>query len=150
MNFVSNEMLPLVLALISGVLMAIQGSLNTSLSKVIGLLEATFVVQFTGTIVVVLLLFGLHLGKGNLGLWQEVPWYSWLGGAVGVAIIYLVAASIPSVGVANATTAIIVGQVLTAILIDHWGAFGLEQAAFSSKQLAGLALLAIGARLLLK
>lgn len=150
LNFISSEMLPLILALVSGVLMAVQGSLNTSLSKVIGLLEATFIVQITGTILVMILLFIFKLGKGNLYAWQEVPWYSWLGGVIGVAIIYLVAASIPSVGVANATTAIIVGQVLTAILIDHFGGFGLERMACSPKQLFGLILLAVGAKLLLK
>jgi transporter family-2 protein len=150
LNFISNEMLPLVLAFLSGVLMAIQGSLNTALSKVIGLLEATFVVHLTGTVLVMALLFIGNMGKGNLYLWQEAPWYSWLGGIVGVAIIYLVAASIPSVGVANATTAIIVGQVVTAVIIDHIGGFGLERVACSPKQLLGLVLLAIGARLLLK
>ena len=150
MNFISSEMLPLVLAFVSGVLMAVQGSINTGLSKVIGLLEATFVVHLTGTILVMLLLFIGNLGKGNLSAWQEAPWYSWLGGILGVAIIYLVAASIPSVGVANATTAIIVGQVLTAIIIDYLGGFGLDRMAYSPKQVLGLVLLAVGARLLLK
>ena len=143
-------MLPLALALISGVLMAVQGSLNSALSKAIGLLEATFVVQLTGTILVIFLLFICNLGKGNLYSWQEAPWYSWLGGIIGVAIIYLVAASIPSVGVANATTAIIVGQVLTAVIIDYFGGFGLDRVACSPKQIFGLVLLAVGARLLLK
>ncbi len=150
LNFISSEMLPLILALISGVLMAVQGSLNTSLSKVIGLLEATFVVQITGTILGMILLFVFKMGKGDLYAWQEAPWYSWLGGIIGVAIIYLVAASIPGVGVANATTAIIVGQVLTAILIDHFGGFGLERMACSPQQVFGLLLLAVGAKLLLK
>ncbi|SDE61651.1 hypothetical protein SPACI_030350 [Sporomusa acidovorans DSM 3132] len=150
MNFVSSEMLPLLLALISGVLMAVQGSLNTGLSKAIGLLEATFIVHFTGTVLVMILLFLFSMGKGNWNAWQAAPWYSWLGGVVGVAIIYLVAASIPQVGVANATTAIIVGQVLTAILIDHFGGFGLDRVACSPQQIGGLILLAVGARLLLK
>ena len=150
MNLISGEMLPLVLAFISGVLMAVQGSLNTSLSKVIGLLEATFVVHITGTILVLVLLFLFKMGKGNFYAWQDVPWYSWLGGFVGVAIIYLVAASIPVVGVANATTAIIVGQVLTAIVIDFCGGFGLERIPCSPTQVLGLVLLAVGAKLLLK
>lgn len=75
MNFISNEMLPLVLALVSGVLMAVQGSLNTALSKVIGLLEATFFVHITGTILAVILLFSLKWekvicmhGKMHLGI----------------------------------------------------------------------------------
>jgi transporter family-2 protein len=123
--------------------------LNTALSKAVGLLETTFVVHITGTILLVVLLFGLRMGKGNLSALAEAPWYAYLGGVVGVAIIYLVAASIPDVGVANATTAIIVGQVLTAIIIDHFGAFGLEQMNFGWNQILGLVLLAIGGKLLL-
>jgi transporter family-2 protein len=60
-----------------------------------------------------------------------------------------VVASIPRVGVALATTAIIVGQVATALLIDHFGWFGLEKMPFTWWKAAGLVLLAAGARLML-
>jgi len=147
---ISGNILPLLLALISGVLMAVQGSLNTALSKVVGLLETTFIVHVTGTIILLILLFMFRMGKGNLYELSAAPWYAYLGGVVGVGIIYLVAASIPEVGVANATTAIIVGQVITAIIIDHFGAFGLERIAYGWNQIVGLILLGIGAKLLLK
>ena len=147
---ISGNILALSLALISGVLMAVQGSLNTALSKVVGLLETTFIVHVTGTIILMILLFVIPMGKGNLYAFSEAPWYAYLGGAVGVGIIYLVAASIPEVGVANATTAIIIGQVLTAIIIDHFGIFGLDKVACSWNQIIGLILLVIGAKLLLK
>jgi transporter family-2 protein len=145
----SGNTIALLLAFVSGVLMAVQGSLNTALSKVIGLLETTFVVHITGTILLVVLLFGLRISKGNLSALSEAPWYAYMGGIVGVAIIYLVAASIPEVGVANATTAIIIGQVITAIIIDHFGVFGLEQITYGWNQILGLVLLAIGGKLLL-
>lgn len=150
MDFIPAHLLPLVLALISGVLMAVQGSLNSALSKVVGLWEATFVVHAVGTMVLLVVLFGLKVGRGDLTALSQAPWYSYLGGLVSVFIIYLVAASIPAVGVANATTAIIVGQVLTAVLIDHFGGFGLERVPCGWNQLAGLVLLAVGAKLLLK
>ncbi len=146
----SGNLLSLLLALISGVLMAVQGSLNTTLSKAIGLLETTFIVHITGTILLMILLFILRMGRGNLYALPEAPWYAYLGGVIGVGIIYLVAASIPEVGVANATTAIIIGQVLTAIIIDHFGAFGLEKMPYGWSQFLGLTLLVIGGKLLLK
>ena len=146
----SGNLLSLLLALISGVLMAVQGSLNTTLSKVVGLLETTFIVHITGTILLMILLFILRMGRGNLYALPEAPWYAYLGGVIGVGIIYLVAASIPEVGVANATTAIIIGQVLTAIIIDHFGAFGLEKMPYGWSQFLGLTLLVIGGKLLLK
>ena len=150
MDFIPAHLLPLVLALVSGVLMAVQGSLNSALSKVVGLWEATFVVHAVGTAVLLVVLFGLKVGRGDLSALGQAPWYSYLGGLVSVFIIYLVAASIPAVGVANATTAIIVGQVMTAVLIDHFGGFGLERVPCGWNQLAGLVLLAVGAKLLLK
>lgn len=130
--------------------MAVQGSMNTALSKVIGLLEATFIVHMIGTIVVVVLLFVFRMGKGDFSAVAEAPWYVYLGGVISVGIIYLVVASISEVGVANATTAIIVGQVATAIIIDHFGVFGLERIPFEWNQLIGLVLLVFGANLLLK
>lgn len=145
-----GDLLALSLALVSGALMAVQGSMNTALSKVIGLLETTFIVHVIGTIVVVILLFILNMGAGNLQAVREAPWYLYLGGVISVGIIYLVAASISEVGVANATTAIIVGQVVTAIIIDHFGVFGLERIPYAWNQLIGLIMLVFGANLLLK
>lgn len=146
---ISGNTLALLLAFASGVLMAIQGAMNAGLSKVIGLLETTFIVHVIGTVVILVLLFGFKMGKGSLAAFAEAPWYLYLGGLVGVGILYLVAASIPEVGAANATTAIIVGQVLTAIIIDHFGAFGLEQMSYGWNQIIGLVLLAVGGKLLL-
>jgi transporter family-2 protein len=143
------QLIPSLLALIAGALMAVQGSLNSALSRISGLLEATFIVHLTGTIAVILLLFVGRLGKGNLASMVHAPWYTWLGGILGVAIIYTVAASIPRLGVATATTFIILAQVSTALLIDYLGLFGLEKAAFTWIKFLGAVLLAIGAKLIL-
>lgn len=146
----STNLFSLLIAALSGMLMAVQGSLNATLSKVVGLLETTFIVHIIGTVVVAILLFGFQLGKGDLSQVGAAPWYSYLGGVISIFIIYLVAASIPKVGVANATTAIIIGQVLTAVLIDYLGLFGLEKMHFDWQKIIGIILLAIGAKLLLQ
>jgi transporter family-2 protein len=139
----------LLLAFIAGATMAVQGSLNAALGKLIGLLEATFVVHFVGTGALVLALFVFRLGQGDIGHLAKVPVYLYLGGLLSVAIIYAVLSSIAGIGVATATTAIIVGQVGTALLIDHFGLFGLERHSFSWLQAAGMLLLALGAKLML-
>lgn len=149
-NNLTGEVVALLLAALSGILMAVQGSVNAALSKAVGILESTFIVHVTGTLIVMALLFVLRWGKGNLAMYAQAPWYAFLGGAVGVGIIYLVVASIPKVGAANATTAIIVGQVLAALTIDNFGLFGLQRVPCNWCQAAGLLLLAIGAKLLLR
>ncbi len=142
------QFLMLGLAAVAGLAMAVQGSLNAALNKVIGLFPATLVVHIIGTVLTAAaVVFGL--GHANWAKIATVPWYAYLGGVLNVLIIAGVAAVIPRLGVASATTAIIVGQVLTALCIDHLGCFGLDKVPFTWTKLLGLALLAAGAWLLL-
>jgi len=141
--------LPFLTAAISGIAMAIQGTINSSLSQKTSLLSATLVVHIIGTLVAfVAVLAGRDpLLKYN---WLSVPWYLYLGGVLSVLIVGLVAVSIPKVGVCNATTAIIIGQVSMAVLIDHFGWFGTSRLPWTSSQLIGVALFAAGAKLLFR
>lgn len=145
----SDYIIALVIAAIAGLLMAVQGSINSALGKTTGVLEATMIVHIVGTaIAIMLLLSGFRTGE--LHRWNAAPWWSYLGGVLSVALTYGVARTIPQVGAAAATTAIIVGQVATAALIDHFGWFGLEAFGFRWINGLGLALLAAGAYCLLK
>lgn len=146
----SADMMYILLALLSGILMAMQGALNGALSKTIGTWETTFIVHLIGLILLGILLGVFSVGRLSIEAMQSAPWYTYLGGIISVFIIYLVAASIPKVGAANATTAIIVGQVAMAVLIDHFGMFGLSGEQFTYKQGIGIIFLAVGAKLLLR
>ncbi|AEF92984.1 protein of unknown function DUF606 [Desulfotomaculum nigrificans CO-1-SRB] len=145
-----GKLLALIIAAVSGLTMALQGTINSALGKVVGLWETTFIVHAVGTVVVGVLVFVCHLGACDLGKWVSAPWYTYLGGVLSVLIVYMVARSIPVAGVAPATTAIIVGQVLTAGVIDHLGLFGVERIPFNWYNLLGTLMLAGGAFLLLK
>ncbi|MDI6870511.1 MAG: DMT family transporter [Bacillota bacterium] len=134
---------------LAGLLMAVQGTLNTQLSRTIGRVEATLVIQTIGLLSAGFLLFPLRLGTGDLGQLRQAPWYTLLGGVLGVAIVFTVVAAMTRLGIATATTAILVAQILTAAAIDHFGLFGAECRPFAWFKLLGVALLAAGARLLL-
>ena len=141
--------LPFLVAAISGVAMAVQGTINSSLSQKTSILSATLVVHIIGTLVALasVLAWRAPLLKYN---WSSVPWYLYLGGILSVLIVGLVAASIPKIGVCNATTAIIIGQVSMAVLIDHFGWFGISRVPWTPSQLLGIALFAAGAKLLFR
>ena len=143
------NILALLLAAVAGSIMAIQGALNATLGKIVGLLEATLIVMIIGLVTAFIALFPLGLGNGDIFKFTGAPWYSFLGGILIVLITYAVAASIPKVGAANATTAIVAAQVATAFFIDHFGLFGLQAISISWWKAAGLVLLAIGNRLML-
>lgn len=144
----SAYFIALLVAAVAGSAMAIQGSINSLLSKSIGLLETTFIVHAVGLVFAGGLL-AAQLGDGSITQVGKGHWYSYLGGILGVAIVYGVAMAIPRAGVANATTAIIIFQLSTAIVLDHFGFFGLEIIPFNWYKLAGLVLLAIGGYLML-
>lgn len=138
----------LLIAAAAGAAMALQGSLNSVLSKETGLLEATLIVHIIG-LAFLGVLFALQLNDGNLLDAGKAPWYTFFGGILGVAIVYGVVVAIPQVGVASATTAIIISQVTVAMLIDHFGLFGLQAIPFNWYKLAGLISLALGGYLVL-
>lgn len=137
----------LLMAATAGSLMAIQGTFNSILGKIIGLLEGTFSVHLLGMAIAGILL--IFLGNGSFAKLASVPWFAWLGGPIGVAIIFGVAFSIPRLGVGAATTAIIGAQLLTAYLIDHFGLFGTEPIPFCLYKLLGIILIVVGSKILL-
>lgn len=130
--------------------MAVQGSVNSGLGKQVGVLMATLIVHALGTAFALLLLCLPFLRENKSGSLGSVPWYLYVGGVLGVGIVYLVAVSIARLGVAVTTTLIIVGQVGTALLIDELGLFGIQRTPFTWLKGAGLLLLAAGAGLLLR
>ena len=146
----SGKLGVLLIAALSGLLMALQGSLNAAQSKIIGLWETTFLVHLVGLVLAGVLVFIFKLGNMIWSNLAHAPWYTYLGGVLGVLIIYIVARSMPKVGVAPATTAIILGQVFTAGLIDHLGLFGLQKIPFSWVHIVGTFLMAGGAWLILR
>ena len=139
----------LLAAAVSGICMAVQGSINTATSKIVGLLEGTFIVHVIGLALVTVLLFVFRLGQGDLSKFSHIPWYGYLGGAINVVIIYGVMYAMKGAGVVNATTAIIIGQVGMALLVDTCGLFGMEKVCFSYLKVLGVILLAVGAKILL-
>ncbi|RJX22988.1 MAG: DMT family transporter [Ammonifex sp.] len=140
--------LSLILAAAAGSLMAVQGSVNALLGKISGLWEATFIVHAVGVVFAGTLL--IFLGSGGFTRLGNVPWYAWTGGLLGVLIIFGVAKSIPKVGVAPATTAIVFAQVLTATVIDHFGLFGMARLPFTGWRIVGGLLLTAGVWFLMK
>ncbi|MEA4925340.1 MAG: DMT family transporter [Syntrophomonadaceae bacterium] len=138
----------LAIAALSGAAMAFQGTLNAALGKILGVWESTLIVHIIGTVTSLAIIIILGVGFGGLNKVGSAPWWAYLGGLLNVIIIYAVVRSMPQIGVGNATTAIIVAQLITAFCIDCTGAFGMKKIPFQYIDLLGIVLLAVGARIL--
>ena len=91
----------IILALISGALMSIQGVFNTEVTKQTSLWVSTGFVQLTAFFVCVIA--WLCTGRENVALLTEVrPWYLLTGGILGAFITITVVQSMGSLGPAQA------------------------------------------------
>ena len=138
----------IIIALISGALMSVQGVFNTGVTKTTGMWVANSWVQFSA--LVMCLVIWLFSGRDSFGnLWKVDNKYMLLGGLIGAFITFTVVKSMASLGPAQAVMIIVVSQLLVSYLIEVFGLFGVEKVAFEWKRLVGMAL-AIGGIILFK
>ena len=130
-------MLGILLALLSGALMSIQGVFNTEVTKASSIWVAAGFVQLTAFLTCAAAWF--FTGREPvLAFWQVEPKYMLLGGVIGAFITYTVIKAMGSLGPARAAMLIVVAQVAVAYVIELLGIFGVEKAAFEWRKLLGL------------
>jgi len=139
-------LLPLIIAALSGLAMTFQGAINAALKEKIGVAPMSTTVHLIGLIVslVAVLIF---TGMPKISELREAPLYSYLGGVLNVAIIGGVAYAIAKTGATIGISAILFGQLTTAVLLDHFGIFTLERIPFSWIRIAGVVLMLVGMRM---
>lgn len=133
----------LIIALVSGALMSIQGVWNTEVTKQTGIWLASGWVQLTAFIVCSIMWF--VSGRESIsGLWQVKPVYVLFGGILGALITFTVIKSVGSLGPAKSALLIVVAQIIVAYAIEVIGLFGVERAAFEWKKVVGALISIIG------
>jgi bacterial/archaeal transporter family-2 protein len=138
----------LLLAIIGGTCIGLQAGINGVLGKRIGVIEASFVSFFIGTIILLLLV--IFAGKGDLLKVTNVSKWQLLGGVLGVAYVSIMVAIVPKIGVASAITAVIVGQLFISVTLDHFGIFTNQRIPFDWYRISGLCLLLVSLLLIFK
>lgn len=142
------KMMGVIIALISGALMSVQGVFNTEVTKQTSIWVSNSWVQFTALLVC--LGAWLFKGRESFGkLMQVSPKYLLLGGVLGAFITLTVIMSMDQLGPAKAALLIVVAQLAVAYVIELFGLFGMEKADFQWSKLIGLAV-AIGGIIIFK
>lgn len=132
-----------IIALISGVLMSVQGVFNTEVTKTTGMWVSNGWVQFSAFLTCVAV--WLFTGRDSITALTKVqPRFMLVGGVIGAGITWTVIASMKQLGPARAVLLIVVSQILAAYLIELFGLFGVEQAQFEWRKAIGMALAIAG------
>lgn len=132
-------MIGFLFSVLAGAAMSIQGVMNTRLQDGVGLWEANAYVQ--GTAFLLSLIVMWIFGSGSLKALADMPKWTLLGGALGLAITVTVMLSIRDLNPTVAISTILIAQLLVAAAIEAFGWMGQEKAAFGLKQFIGLGLM---------
>jgi len=135
-------------ALGGGIAIALQSIVNSALGRSIGNLEGTFVSFLVGGVAAGLL--SALLGTGELRLATQVSPILLTGGLFGVIIVFTTLTAVQVLGTVSALTLTIVGQLLTALVIDYFGLFGSLRISLDWSRILGVVLLIIAAKLIVK
>ena len=136
----------LIIALAAGVALATQSAINTQLAKAMSgeAVIATFISFAVGTIVLFFIAWVKTDLWGNLSAIPSQPWWKLIGGVLGAIVVFTTVLLAPKLGITAMLFFIIVGQLITAATIDHFGLIGMPIREVNITKFIGLIIVAFG------
>lgn len=143
---VSFLIFAITVGVLAGCLLGTQPSVNGSLGKTVAHpLQASLISFGSGT--AILLVINITLGifppqfpESASGL----PWWIWMGGSIGVVMVSTSLFFVPRIGSLPWFAAVMTGQTVIALILDHYGLLGNARSPVSMLRFIGTALLVLG------
>jgi transporter family-2 protein len=137
-------LLPMLLVLFAGGMIALQAPTNAMLARAGGSPVLAALISFTvGTLCLFAVWFG-SAARPRTAAFAGLPWYAWLGGAYGAVYVAIAAYAAPKIGIASLITIGIAGQIAIALLLDHFGLLGLPREPVNLGRVLGAILVVAG------
>lgn len=137
--------LPFILGAIAiGVVIAMQPGLNADVARRLGSPVTAAFLSIAVAFVLSVAYVVLAREPVSWSALPSLPWYLWLGGAIGFMFVVGTMWLAPVLGAALLFTAIIAGQLIGATLADHFGFFGYRIQAIDPWRLVGIGLVLAG------
>jgi bacterial/archaeal transporter family-2 protein len=139
----------LFIALGTGAAIAVQALANSRLRVALGTPLWAAIGQFIVglAVLVVIAAVARQPGPDTSGL-SRMPWWGWVGGAVGALFIVVSIVLTPRLGTALTLATITVGQLIAALVLDHYGLLGAPVVRLSAPRLIGAVFLLAGIALM--
>lgn len=143
-----NFIFLLALAAVGGTAVTLQAQFMGLMDQRIGTVESMFITYGSGALLIGLLI--LIQRGGNLGAWQNAPWYALTAGFLGLIIIGTIGYTVPRLGLVLALTLIVAVQFVVAGLVNHFGVLGATLQPLDPTRLAGMAVVLLGVWLIIR
>ena len=150
-----SMLIPLAMTLAAGALSSMQPAFNGQLSGLLGSpLRAALENFSAGALILlsVVTLFAIRTGGAPTPeRIAQVPWHLWVvGGTLGAIFVTTATWATPKIGAGAFFAALYAGQLIMALLLDHFGLLGLAQKPATMARLAGVPILLLGAWLIVR
>ncbi len=145
-------MLPLIpLTLLVGALLVVQAGVNTQLRAGLGDAGLAALVSFVvGTVALALFVLVQRPALPDVAALARLPWWYWVGGALGAVYVATVTLIAPRLGATTLTMLVVAGQLAMALVADHFGLIGFARRSMDVGRVTGVALVLAGALLTLR
>ncbi len=127
------------LLILAGIAVAFQAGVNGALGKQIGTIEASFTSFSIGTIFIFFAM--LFFGKGDIFLIKNVPLWQLAGGILGAVYVMISVMMVPKIGIGGVLMLLIIAQLSTSAVIDHFGIFTGVSIPINWKRIVALAMM---------
>lgn len=134
------------IAFAAGTAIAVQSGANAQLRLMVNNPMITALLSFlVGTAALFVLVFATASKQlPSMQVLTHITWWKWMGGLMGAFYISSVVITAPKIGAANTLGFVIAGQLLFAVLFDHFGWLGFQPHPASAMRILGVALLLLG------
>ncbi len=133
------------LMFLAGAAVAVQPSINSRLAQRVGALESSAISFAVGTIALLLLV--CLSGRMSFKEIGGAHWWELTGGLLGAFFVTMTIIVVPRIGTTSAMAATICAQLISGLLLDHFGLFGFRTVPLDGKRMLGALLLLVGASL---
>lgn len=134
------------LAIVMGCFMAIQPAINGQLRFRVGTpAQAAMISTSVSTISLFFFVFAVQRPAWPQGeTLRAAPWWIWTGGLLGAVYVAVSIVLVQRLSAAVAFSIVVFGQMVCALILDHFGWFGLTPHEISPGRLVGVALVIAG------
>ena len=138
-------LVPIAMALLAGALLPFQAAGNAAVGRALGhWLWGAFTSLAVSSLVVIAALLILRVPAPDVSKALQGPWWLWIGGVLGAIYVAGAAALTPKLGAAGFLALVVAGQILMAVIADHFGVMGLGGKPMSLVRRAGVVLILCG------
>ncbi|MEO1133613.1 MAG: DMT family transporter [Cyanobacteria bacterium J06639_1] len=132
-------------ALTGGAFVPVQIALNTLLRRYVSeSMQVTLISYSVGTLTSLVLCWVARYPLPAASALSQTTWWMWMGGMLGTMYVWSTIAATPQIGAVLALALAIAGQMIAALVLDHYGALGLPKYAASPMRIAGAVLVVLG------